>query len=184
MGIFRGTGGSGEATTDVYASKISEFAATATTKAEEAASSASDAALTYDDFDDRYLGSKSSDPVTDNDGDPLLAGTLYFNTTDSKLKFYTGSTWNTVAFDEAQYLTRTVADQTYEPKLNDTTRMKFFRRDNAPEVLADGLREGDVWYETDTENVYFWRETSSNVYNWTLLSTGTTDSDSLDGGSY
>jgi hypothetical protein len=39
-----------------------------------AAASASAAAASADAFDDVYLGSKSSDPTTDNDGDPLAAG--------------------------------------------------------------------------------------------------------------
>ena len=47
----------------------------------------------YDNFDDRYLGVKASDPSTDNDGDALVAGTLYFNSTDSSMKLYTGSSW-------------------------------------------------------------------------------------------
>lgn len=42
-GVFRGTGGTGEATTDVYASEISGYANTATDKAAEAASSAASA---------------------------------------------------------------------------------------------------------------------------------------------
>ena len=47
----------------------------------------------YDNFDDRYLGAKASDPATDNDGDALVAGMLYFNSTDGIMKVYTGSAW-------------------------------------------------------------------------------------------
>ena len=184
MGIFRGTGGSGQATTDIYASTIASYANTATTKANEASASATDAANSFDSFDDRYLGSKATDPTVDNDGNVLLTGALYFNSTNNNLKVYTGSAWNTVITDATNYLTQTAADAAYEPKLDNTTRMKFFRRDDAPAAVADDLREGDMWYETDTENVYFWRETGSNVYSWTLLSTGTTDSDTMDGGAY
>lgn len=184
MGIFRGTGGSGQATTDVYASKINGYATTATTKASEAAASATDAANSFDSFDDRYLGAKASDPTEDNDGDTLVSGALYFNTTVEGLKVYTGSTWNTVATGDDTYITESQANDLYEPKLTSATRMKFFRKAAAPQAVADSLQEGDMWYETDTENVYFWRETSSNVYSWTLLSTGTSDSDTLDGGSY
>jgi len=184
MGIFRGTGGSGEATTDIYASTIAGYATTATTKADEAAASATDAANAFDSFDDRYLGSKSADPTADNDGNALLVGALYFNSTSNNLKVYTGSEWNNVITDATNYLTQTAADAAYEPKLDNTTRMKFFRRDDAPAAVADDLREGDMWYETDTENVYFWRETGGNVYSWVLLSTGTDDSDTLDGGAY
>ena len=47
----------------------------------------------FDQFGDQYLGPKASDPTVDNDGDPLTAGDIYFNTTDSVLKFYSGSAW-------------------------------------------------------------------------------------------
>lgn len=40
------------------------------------AQNAAEAAL--DSFDDRYLGAKASDPTTDNDGNPLVVGALYF----------------------------------------------------------------------------------------------------------
>jgi hypothetical protein len=47
----------------------------------------------YDNFDDRYLGPKSSDPTLDNDGNALLTGALYFNTATNVMKVYDGSTW-------------------------------------------------------------------------------------------
>lgn len=47
----------------------------------------------YDTFDDRYLGAKASDPTVDNDGNPLVAGQLYFNTTTDVMKVYTGTAW-------------------------------------------------------------------------------------------
>jgi chemotaxis protein histidine kinase CheA len=78
-------------------------ATTATTKASESASSATAAAASAaaaaasaDNFDDIYLGAKSSDPSVDNDGDALTAGDLYFNTSSNALKAYTGSAWNTI----------------------------------------------------------------------------------------
>ena len=62
-----------------------------------AASSATDAATSYDNFDDRFLGAKASDPTLDNDGDALITGAIYFNTTDDKMRVYTGSAWQDVA---------------------------------------------------------------------------------------
>jgi hypothetical protein len=49
----------------------------------------------YDQFDVRYLGSKSSDPATDNQGNALIDGALYWNTTDNRLKVYDlgNTTW-------------------------------------------------------------------------------------------
>ena len=68
--------------------------ATNASNAQTAAEAARDATLAaYDNFDDRYLGSKASDPTLDNDGNALIAGALYFNTTDEAMKLYTGSVW-------------------------------------------------------------------------------------------
>ena len=79
-----------------FSNNSSNFANTASNAA-NAANSARDAALAAtDSFDDTYLGAKASDPAVDNDGDPLNAGDLYFNTTSSVLKYYTGSAWLTV----------------------------------------------------------------------------------------
>jgi len=33
----------------------------------------------YDEFDDRFLGTKSAAPTVDNDGDPIATGAVYFN---------------------------------------------------------------------------------------------------------
>ena len=100
------------------ATNAATSASTATTKASEAATSATNAATsataaagsatsaatsataaatTYDNFDDRYLGDKSSDPTVDNDGNALLTGALYFNTTSDAMKVYSGSAWAAVA---------------------------------------------------------------------------------------
>lgn len=68
--------------------------ASSASSAQSAAEAARDATLTaYDNFDDRYLGAKSSDPTVDNDGNALVAGSLYFNTVDEAMKVYTGSAW-------------------------------------------------------------------------------------------
>ena len=82
------------------ASTASTHKDTATTKASEASTSASAAATSataaatsYDNFDDRYLGQKSSDPSTDNDGDSLVTGALYFNSSNNVMMVYTGSAW-------------------------------------------------------------------------------------------
>ena len=60
---------------------------------------AEQAAARFDQFDDTYLGSKTADPTTDNDGQGLHAGDLYYNTTDSEMKVYDGNNWNAVAPD-------------------------------------------------------------------------------------
>jgi hypothetical protein len=58
------------------------------------ASSAADAALSaLDSFDDRYLGTKATDPTLDNDGNALVSGALYFNSVDNAMKVYDGALW-------------------------------------------------------------------------------------------
>jgi hypothetical protein len=69
-------------------------AATAAGNAQVAAETARDQTLTaYDNFDDRYLGAKTSDPSVDNDGNALIAGALYFNSVSGSMKVYTGTVW-------------------------------------------------------------------------------------------
>jgi hypothetical protein len=59
-----------------------------------------------DAFDDRYLGAKTSDPSVDNDGNTLLDGALYYDTTNNVMKVYDlgTTTW--------LHLTPTAAEQT------------------------------------------------------------------------
>ena len=84
-------------TASTQASNASSSATAAASSATAAAASATSAANSADAFDDIYLGSKSSDPSTDNDGDALAAGMLYFNTTSDQLKVYSGSAWQVAA---------------------------------------------------------------------------------------
>ena len=84
------TQASNASTSATNAATSATSAATAKTAAETAQAAAEAAA---DNFDDTYLGAKSSDPTVDNDGDALTAGDLYFNTTTNRLRVYTGSAW-------------------------------------------------------------------------------------------
>jgi hypothetical protein len=65
----------------------------AAASASAAATSATAAAASYDSFDDRYLGAKSSDPSIDNDGNALLTGAIYWNTASYVMKVWSGSAW-------------------------------------------------------------------------------------------
>ena len=86
------------------ASSASTSASNAAT-AQAAAEAARDATLTaYDNFDDRYLGTKSSDPSVDNDGNALTAGALYFNSSIGGMKVYTGSAWVAAYISGSGYL--------------------------------------------------------------------------------
>lgn len=81
-----------------HANTASGHATTATNAANSIGTAVSDAqtaanaaATSYDNFDDRYLGAKSSAPTVDNDGDALVTGALYFNSSSDKMFVRTSS---------------------------------------------------------------------------------------------
>ena len=80
-------------TASTQATNASNSASAAATSASNASTSETNAASSYDSFDDRYLGSKSSDPSVDNDGDALATGALYWNSSTNQMFSYTGSAW-------------------------------------------------------------------------------------------
>jgi len=73
----------GEATTSANAASVSAASALASKNAAEAA---------LDAFDDKYLGSKASDPTLDNDGNPLQDGAFYINSVSGYIRVYTAGT--------------------------------------------------------------------------------------------
>jgi hypothetical protein len=79
------------------ATSAAASATAAATSATSAAASATSAAASYDSFDDRYLGPKASAPSVDNDGNALLTGALYFDTTTPGMYVWTGSAWTVMA---------------------------------------------------------------------------------------
>lgn len=88
------TNAANSATSAANSATAANNSATAAAGSASTASSAADAALAaLDSFDDRYLGQKTSDPSLDNDGNALVAGALYFNTTSDVMKVYEGSVW-------------------------------------------------------------------------------------------
>ncbi len=66
----------------------------------QAAQAAAEAAL--DTFDDSYLGPKTANPTTNNDGDALTEGNLYYNTISKNLMVYDGTSWQTAAQSTTQ----------------------------------------------------------------------------------
>jgi hypothetical protein len=60
-----------------------------------------------DNFDDRYLGTKTSNPTTDNDGNTLLDGAIYWNSLTSELRVWNGAAWNNAVSGVTSFNTRT-----------------------------------------------------------------------------
>ena len=80
--------------TNIVAIQGASSNASAAQAAQAAAEAARDQTLAvYDSFDDRYLGSKTSDPTVDNDGNPLVGGALYYNSVSEVMRLYTGTAW-------------------------------------------------------------------------------------------
>jgi len=93
-----------DAATKVYVDTVLGSATAAATSASNASTSetnagnsATAAAASYDAFDDRFLGSKSSNPSVDNDGASLLTGAMYWSTSASAMRVYSGSAWVAMA---------------------------------------------------------------------------------------
>jgi len=85
------------ATTKASEATTAKTAAETAKTAAETAKTAAEAAL--DTFDDRFLGAKSSNPSVDNDGNALLDGAIYFNTTTDVMNVYdlTNTQWRQLA---------------------------------------------------------------------------------------
>ena len=89
------------ATNSKNAAETAESNAETAEAAAETAQAAAEAAL--DSFDDRYLGAKSSAPSTDNDGNALLTGALYFNSSSSQIFNWTAAdAWEAIKPSSAE----------------------------------------------------------------------------------
>jgi hypothetical protein len=87
------------------ATNAANSASAAASSASSASASASAAAASYDSFDDRYLGAKASAPTLDNDGNALLTGAIYWNSTSNTLWVWTGSAWSQATLTAGGFLT-------------------------------------------------------------------------------
>ena len=146
---------SAAATSESNASTSETNAATSETNA---ASSAAAAASSYDQFDDRYLGSKASDPAVDNDGNALLTGALYFNTTSDDMKVYTGTTWKVTGFNPDS------------PTFTDTVTAPSFDINSIAETKAETAVDVFVYDTRKDSDGGAWRKRTQNAswYNETL----------------
>jgi DNA-binding beta-propeller fold protein YncE len=79
------------------ASAASGSASSASASASTATTAANNAAASYDLFDDRFLGAKASDPTLDNDGNALVTGAIYFNTSTTAMRVYNGAAFQDTA---------------------------------------------------------------------------------------
>lgn len=78
------------ATSETNASNSASAASVSETNAANSAIAADD---TLKDFETKYLGAKAADPTLDNEGNALIVGALYFNSTSNELRVYDGANW-------------------------------------------------------------------------------------------
>ena len=135
------TASANSATTSANSATTSGNSATASgNSATASANSATAAAASADAFDDIYLGTKSSDPSTDNDGDALAAGMLYFNSTNNILRVYSGSAWQDAALSSTGVVTLT-GTQTLTNKTLTTPKI----------AEIDSLGSGDITLDAEVD---------------------------------
>ena len=105
---------------------------------------AAKAAASYDSFDDRYLGSKASDPTLDNDNNALITGALYFDSTNSVMKVYNGSEWanasSSIEGIKANFYYTATSGQTVFSGSDDNTNTLVVDQVDLVNVYMNGVR--------------------------------------------
>ena len=88
------TASAGSATASAGSATAAAGSATAAaSSATDAAAAETGAEAALEEFEELYLGAKATAPTVDNQGNPLQAGALYFNTVSDTMFVYTGSSW-------------------------------------------------------------------------------------------
>jgi hypothetical protein len=123
-------------------SNAADSEANAAASESNAATSETNAAASYDAFDDRYLGSKTSDPALDNDGDALVTGAIYYNSVSEAMRVYNGSSWqNFSTFSVLDYIYTASASQTSFTGADDEANtLAFDSSSNVMGVFQNGVR--------------------------------------------
>jgi len=146
------------------ATNASNSASAASSSASAASASASSAAASYDSFDDRYLGPKSSAPSVDNDGNTLLTGALYWNSTSSNLWVWSGSAWTQATLTAGSFATLAGTETLF----TGTSSATAIVLNDAAEVatVSATAATGTINYDITTQSVLYY--TSNASANWTV----------------
>jgi hypothetical protein len=153
---------------DTFLAALPAFATEANTTASEvnsnavaAAASAAAAAVSYDSFDDRYLGSKASNPTLDNDSQTLLVGAMYWNSTSNEMRVWNGSAW--VAVQTTSAATSAAASAAAAEASYDSFDDRYLgAKASAPTLDNDGasILTGALYWNTTTSRLFLWNGSS------------------------
>ena len=118
--------------------------------------------ITVEEINNNVVLEQSDNPIT-------VSTTLDLVTIGVLASDITVEAHNTVPSGSLQNAINILADQ-------------FFRGANAPS--GSNLEEGDLWYDTDDDQLKVYRETSTNVFEFVPLAAATDTMDNLDGGQF
>ena len=135
------------------ASSASNSASSASTSASNAATSATNAENAYDNFDDRYLGAKATEPTVDNDGDALITGAMYFDSSNNVMKVYSGTEWQNASSSiegiKSDFVYTATASQVLFSGSDDNTNTLVIDKAGLVNVYLNGVRLTDADYTID-----------------------------------
>jgi len=146
------------------ASSASTSATNAATSATAAQTAQTAAEAAKEAIDGLYLGTASSNPTVDGNGDAVTVGDWYFNTSDNTTRIYDGSGWNTINPDLVGDTTPQLGgnldlnsnDITGTGNVNITGNVVLSGTVDGRDVAADGTKLDGVEANadvTDTTNV-------------------------------
>lgn len=159
-----------EITPDQLLANIKASENSAAASAASASASATSAAASFDEFDDRYLGAKSSDPATDNDGQPLIVGALYWNTPLAKMKAWDGSAWTFWSGDiSGPAISTDTAIAIFDGKNGKLVKSSTAKVTAAGEVVTNGVQVGQ---SGTASNNFHWRNLLDGVFRLTRGNAG------------
>lgn len=153
------------------------IAAVASTAADAAATAADviTVAAIYDSFDDRYLGSKTGNPTLDNDGNALLEGALYWNSTIKEMRVYNGTTWQVAYTGNYVAISDSLATGVYATISDNSIAMGSggaAMQANWDTVNGDVLLLGDRTAIYDWNSTFFSNNAVWNGASWEYAVTG------------